>query len=205
MKNTILILFLSLVFSCQSEKSKAEDKLANYTDYELTIIEFRKQIIDFFENSEDSPTFDLDKKEKKSPKFFSPNEDYKVNALLNVYKEQDTVEIATTKSDDIRKMIKYGEFSFKINGESFKLNAYLNIKNPSRFFVPFTDETNGISSYTGGRYIDIDKLPGKRYILDFNFAYAPYCYYNEKYSCPLVPLENHLETEIKAGEMTDEN
>ena len=35
--------------------------------------------------------------------------------------------------------------------------------------------------------------------LDFNKAYNPYCAYSGKWSCPVPPEENHLETEIKAG------
>jgi uncharacterized protein (DUF1684 family) len=37
-------------------------------------------------------------------------------------------------------------------------------------------------------------------LIDFNKAYNPYCAYNPKYSCPVVPIANHLETEVMAGE-----
>jgi uncharacterized protein (DUF1684 family) len=39
-----------------------------------------------------------------------------------------------------------------------------------------------------------------RPIIDFNYAYNPYCAYNEKYSCPIPPIENHLKIAISAGE-----
>ena len=38
------------------------------------------------------------------------------------------------------------------------------------------------------------------YVLDFNFAYSPYCAYSDGYSCPLPPTENWLSVRIEAGE-----
>ena len=36
-------------------------------------------------------------------------------------------------------------------------------------------------------------------VLNFNEAYNPYCAYNPRYSCPVVPLENSLDLRIEAG------
>ncbi len=36
-------------------------------------------------------------------------------------------------------------------------------------------------------------------IIDFNTAYNPYCAYNDKYSCPIVPRENYLDATVNAG------
>ncbi|MFV9484298.1 DUF1684 domain-containing protein, partial [Christiangramia sp. ASW11-125] len=66
-------------------------------------------------------------------------------------------------------------------------------------FLPFTDETNGISTYDGGRYLDFSIPEEKRVTIDFNRAYNPYCAYSGRYSCPIPPKENHLETAIPAG------
>jgi uncharacterized protein (DUF1684 family) len=41
--------------------------------------------------------------------------------------------------------------------------------------------------------------------IDFNLAYNPYCAYNYKYSCPIVPLENILDIDINAGVMKFHN
>jgi uncharacterized protein (DUF1684 family) len=35
--------------------------------------------------------------------------------------------------------------------------------------------------------------------IDFNKAYNPYCVYNEKYSCPIVPRSNYLDLKVTAG------
>ncbi len=40
----------------------------------------------------------------------------------------------------------------------------------------------------------------RRPVLEFNYAYNPYCAYNERWSCPLTPFENRLRVPIRAGE-----
>ena len=66
-------------------------------------------------------------------------------------------------------------------------------------FLPFLDETNGLESYGGGRYINVRIPEGDTMIIDFNKSYNPFCAYNDKYSCPIVPRENYLKTRIEAG------
>ncbi len=68
-----------------------------------------------------------------------------------------------------------------------------------KLFVPFNDYTNGVSSYGGGRYLDIDIPAGDKTIIDFNFAYNPYCAYHDRWSCPIPPSENNLDIEVEAG------
>jgi uncharacterized protein len=70
----------------------------------------------------------------------------------------------------------------------------------SVFFIPFTDPTNGDETYGGGRYLDLVVQPGKPAVLDFNFAYNPYCAYNEAFVCALVPRFNRLSRPVRAGE-----
>ena len=41
---------------------------------------------------------------------------------------------------------------------------------------------------------------GGKVLVDFNYAYNPYCAYNDLYSCPLTPWENRLKVSINAGE-----
>ena len=40
--------------------------------------------------------------------------------------------------------------------------------------------------------------------MDFNYAYNPYCAYNEHWSCPVPPAENRLRVAVRAGERTFE-
>jgi hypothetical protein len=66
-------------------------------------------------------------------------------------------------------------------------------------FVPFTDMTNGESTYGGGRYLDMEIPEGQTLVLNFNKAYNPLCHYNKKYSCPIPPRENDLDFKVEAG------
>lgn len=101
--------------------------------------------------------------------------------------------------------VKYGELHFDLQGRRFLLNIYQNIEliktegYEDYLFLPFSDETNGVETYGGGRYIDAAIPEGDSLTIDFNKAYNPYCAYNEKYSCPIVPRQNYLNTRIEAG------
>lgn len=69
-------------------------------------------------------------------------------------------------------------------------------------FIPFYDATNGITTYGGGRYIDLhaSAIQDGRLCLDFNRAYNPWCAYKKGYNCPIPPEENRLRVAIEAGE-----
>ena len=69
-----------------------------------------------------------------------------------------------------------------------------------------------LNIYGGGRYLfdtikgsDFLPVPGssgnERILLDFNYAYNPSCAYNDRWVCPLAPIENRLQVPICAGEM----
>lgn len=73
-------------------------------------------------------------------------------------------------------------------------------------FLPYTDSTNGVTTFGGGRYLldgikgaDLG-IKGNRLILDFNFSYNPSCAYDEKWVCPLPPEQNRLPFAVEAGE-----
>ncbi len=98
-----------------------------------------------------------------------------------------------------------GTLTFQLGGAQRTLTVYQNIdlvKLPdyvNHLFVPFTDLTNGDSTYGGGRYLDLEGPLAKEAELDFNRAYNPYCAYGGAYSCPIPPQENHLEVAVEAG------
>lgn len=103
---------------------------------------------------------------------------------------------------------RYGYLDFEIEGKNLRLTVYQNIDlmelegYEDYLFVPFLDETNGITTYGGGRYLDF-RIPNSELVkLDFNTAYNPYCAYSHRYSCPIPPSENTLNVAIEAGEMT---
>jgi uncharacterized protein (DUF1684 family) len=107
-----------------------------------------------------------------------------------------------TSTGKIRDMERVGYLEFTLKGESRRLTAFAeaDAAQVSRLFVPFSDLTSGTETYQAGRYMDIDPQSSGVYVVDFNLAYHPYCYYNAEYDCPFPPSENRLKTPVRAGE-----
>lgn len=99
----------------------------------------------------------------------------------------------------------FGVLTFELKGKQFELNVYqgkemMTTKGYEDYlFLPFLDDTNGDTTYGGGRYIDLRIPEGDSIEIDFNTAYNPYCVYNAKYSCPIVPRQNYVAIKVEAG------
>jgi uncharacterized protein (DUF1684 family) len=71
-----------------------------------------------------------------------------------------------------------------------------------RMFLVFGDETNGKTTYAGGRFLVVDPpATDGRVVLDFNRAYNPPCVFTPYATCPLPTLDNILPVPVTAGEM----
>jgi uncharacterized protein (DUF1684 family) len=165
---------------------------------------FQTKINSEYADSKKSPLMEEDFKNFKGLDFYPINSKYFVIAKFKKAKNEKVFEMKTTGTRT-PKYIKYGTLYFTLEGTAHKLNIYQNIELTKTeefkdyLFLPFSDLTSGKESYIGGRYIELKIPKGTKMAIDFNQAYNPYCAYNHKYSCPLVPLENDLKTEIKAG------
>lgn len=74
-----------------------------------------------------------------------------------------------------------------------------------RLFLIVGDQTNGKSTYGGGRYLYTDPPDSEgRVVVDFNRLYNPPCVFTPYATCPLPPEQNRLPLTIEAGEMTHE-
>ena len=104
-----------------------------------------------------------------------------------------------TSTEDVASFLRWGKVSFEVDGEAVQVTVY---KDPDAgdFFLPFADATSGDETYGAGRYLDIATLPDGRVLVDFDYAYNPYCAYNDRWSCPLTPPENRVRVAIRAGE-----
>jgi uncharacterized protein (DUF1684 family) len=106
-----------------------------------------------------------------------------------------------TSANKRRGMERLGVLRFTMNGQQFELAAFVEEGHPpDRLFVPFADATSGAETYVAGRYLDILPQTTGIYVVDFNRAYNPYCYYNASYDCPFPPKQNRLKVPITAGE-----
>ena len=188
---------------CNSEKAAAEPPMiVNDQRYFESIRKQRADNNQYFLGS-NSPLSDSMKLNFEAVNYFPVDTQFRVVAKFEESNDDKTFQFATTGStaDTYRKA---GVLSFTLQHQACSLNLYVNVTDSDKdavyYFLPFFDLTNGKSTYGGGRYMDFEKKPGAYLILDFNTAYQPYCYYNHEYSCPIPPLENNVQLEVKAGE-----
>ena len=92
-----------------------------------------------------------------------------------------------------------GDAEFEVEGTPATLVVYRGLDS-EEFFLPLMDGTSGSATYSGGRYLDLIELSDGRTLVDFNYAYNPYCTYNPRCSCLIPPPENRLAVPIEAGE-----
>jgi uncharacterized protein len=125
----------------------------------------------------------------------------RVPASLQVDDGGPVVEMPTSTGQP-RKMRRVGTLAFTLKGQPLSLGAFVEAeeKDMRRLFVPFGDLTNGVETYQGGRYLELERTATGIYDLDFNRAFHPFCLYNASYDCPYPPPESRLKVPIRAGE-----
>jgi len=167
-------------------------------------LEFQKTINAEYANRAESPLTDADFSTFKSLDFYPIATKYIVTATFKRTENEKVFQMKTT-STRTPDYVKYGELRFTLDGVAYQLNVYQNIELMKKegyhdyLFLPFSDTTCGKESYIGGRYIDLRIPTSDTVTIDFNQAYNPYCAYNHRFSCPLVPMENNLNCAILAG------
>ena len=197
MNRIFSLLVLCLMFSCSQDKRP----ILGETDYQ-------KEQNAKFKDATKSPLTSQDRKSFRGLDFFEYDSTFVITAELKRTPEAEFFNMKTT-TERLSKERIFGVLTFDIEGETYNLNIYQGEENMQTegfedyLFLPYKDKTNGSSSYGGGRFIDLEmpKSGSNEIIIDFNKAYNPLCAYNHKYSCPIPPLENHLEIAIPAGVM----
>jgi uncharacterized protein (DUF1684 family) len=111
--------------------------------------------------------------------------------------EPEPVTIGTT-TGEMRTYSRVATATVEIEGDEVTLGLF-STGHPG-LFLPFRDATSGNETYGAGRYLDLDVADDGAITIDFNYAYAPFCAYNDAYSCALPPPENWIDAPIEAGE-----
>lgn len=208
MRLCIAVLVLGVFVSCGQEKKYHDvknDIASTVTSDKLAdILLFQEELNAEFKDPETSPLADRFRIKFETLDFFAPDTSYVIEAVLVRTPEALPFSMPTNTGRESTEVV-YGVAKFSINGKAHELEIYQSPdlitqeKYEDYLFLPFTDATNGEETYGGGRYLDLRIPKGNTIILDFNKAYNPYCAYNKKFSCPLVPAVNNLDTEIKVG------
>lgn len=205
----VLIVLIVMIFQgCkQGKKYHDEDSLQiNQTGSEALqgILDYQKEKNAEFKNPDTSPLPDRYRKDFDGLDFFEPNTTYIVKAKFVRTPDAIPFQMPTTTDRKTTEVV-FGIAHFVLNGQQRQLEVYQNKELmleegfEDYLFLPFTDLTNDEETYGGGRYIDL-RIPDSDVIMiDFNRAYNPSCAYNKKYSCPIVPKINDLQTKVLAG------
>lgn len=194
----IFLLFPLLIFSQKLSKEESEIK------------KFQKELNAEYVNPKETPLRGDNFKNFKQHPFFPINLKYRITAKFEKTENAEPFDLPTS-SGKTKPYREFGKATFQLDGKSYKLTLYQSLdlikqkKYKDHLFLPFRDATNEKETYGGGKYLDLTIPKGKTIILDFNKSYHPYCAYNAyDYNCPVVPEENKLPVEIRAGVMYED-
>lgn len=178
--------------------------LAGCSPVTREIREYRAEYKADFLNDPRSP---LKEEDLEKLDFFPPSAKAQVTARFTPTPDEEPFEMATY-SGVMRKYRKWGEATFSWGRKEATLALYENLtllSNPEYkdyLFLPFKDETNSVSSYGGGRYLNMSKKDTEdgTITIDFNKSYNPWCAFSDGFNCPIPPLQNNLPFAVRAGE-----
>ena len=202
---TVFLYFaVALVFGgCTSKEGKddQENRTAEPDLYVLEVTKDRKEKDLLLLTSDHSPLLPGDKDRFDGLAYYPVSRDYVFETVIQRHESPREFMMNTSKGIP-RKMLTIGYVEFDFAGKKNRLEVYApadTTNDEPYLFIPFTDATSGNETYGGGRYLDFSTETDS-IMLDFNYAYNPYCAYNPGYDCPIPPAENHLDIAVRAGE-----
>jgi uncharacterized protein len=157
---------------------------------------FRAEKDQFFGRHHQSPLTPAQKQHFNGLNYFPENASLRLELDVELSATTESIMIQTTGGQP-QTYQRFGKFKFLVDGQFAELTIY---KNTHGYFLPFVDALAGKETYPAGRYLEPEKLPNGKFLVDFNLAYNPYCAYNEQWSCPITPAENRLKVAVRAGE-----
>ena len=137
--------------------------------------DFRAAKDDFFVHDRQSPLSRAQRQEFKGLNYFPENPALRLEVQVEPFPQMDEIEMQTS-TGDVQRYTRYGRVKFTVDGQAPR------------------------ETYGAGRYLEPEPLGNGTFLVDFNYAYNPYCAYNDAWSCPLTPFENRVKVPIKAGE-----
>ncbi len=161
--------------------------------------DFRKHKDEYFASGAHSPLRHEDQHDFEGLAYFPYNPALQFELDVEPIDQQGSPLTLDTSDGQTADFLIAGKVRFLVDDGEYELTL-LKDSDRGRFFLPFHDASNGLETYSDGRYLDPQQKPDGKLILDFNYAYNPYCAYDEGCSCPLPPEQNKLPVEIRAGE-----
>ncbi len=211
MKPNILAILLMIgiaITACNNNEPETRTEKVNPKQLISAFNAYKAEKDSSFRFARWSPLTDSAKVHFMGLSYFEYDPSWRYEGPIHRYKNPDSILIMGTRHgkgrNDLRPALKYGYFAFERDGKEYRLEIIKILPSgpggKPHLFLGFWDETSGRETYAGGRYIEMRKSGENRYIVDFNYAYNPFCAYNHEYSCAIPPLENRLDIAVNAGE-----
>lgn len=202
-KHFLLLLFIIPVILFSQKKGEASKQIQE-------IEKFRKDLNKEYLDQKETPLRGDNFAKFKQHPFFPIDLKYRVTAEFIKTENPQPFDLPTS-SGKSKSYQEFGKATFTLDGKAYTLTVYQSLdlmkmeQYKDHLFLPFRDETNNKETYGGGKYMDLKIPSGNTIVLDFNQSYQPYCAYNAyDYNCPVVPEENKLAFEIRAGVMYED-
>lgn len=159
---------------------------------------FRQRRDEFMRTHENSPLTDTQKENFVPLAYYDEDPDLVFIVVPNLEIDHTPIELGTT-SGTVVEYVPHSQITLEIGGEEVSLMVF---REPGRgrLLIPFKDTTSADETYGAGRTVDPQERPDGTMTVDFNYAYGPYCQYNDNWTCTLPPFSNWLQVPIRAGE-----
>ncbi len=157
---------------------------------------FRASKDRFFATDTQSPLGAEQRRLFRGLHYFPENRALRQQVVIEEFPDKEAVTLQTT-TGAAQSYTRFGKIRFAVEGQQVALTVFAG---PHGFFLPFADSLAGRETYGAGRYLELEPVGNGKYLVDFNYAYNPYCAYNDAWSCPITPAENRIKAPIRAGE-----
>jgi hypothetical protein len=160
--------------------------------------QFRADKDSFFRDDPQSPLLAAQRHSFKGLSYYAEDPALVFTLTPEEFPEQELVDMQTSTGDEAT-YLRWARVRFEVEGQEAALTVYRD-PGSGALFLPFQDANAGGETYGAGRYLEVEELADGKLRVDFNYAYNPYCAYNEGWSCPMPLPENRLSLAIQAGE-----
>lgn len=161
--------------------------------------DFRRRKDEFFGHHPQSPLTPEQRASFTGLAYFPEHPGLVIGSELDTDVDRDEEIVMQTTTGGTQVYRRAGVVRFDVDGALARITLFESDLQ-HELFVPFRDATSGKETYGAGRYLDVEPPKDGRVVVDFNYAYSPFCCYNENWSCPIPPRENWLTVPIRAGE-----
>ena len=163
-----------------------------------TLTDFRREKDEFFGSNPQSPLTPGQQGAFDGLAYYDEQPALALELAPEQFERPETIEMQTS-TGDVAQYQRWARINFEVGGEPSALTIYrypaAQRYSPPSQHLTAAQQTPGecTEKLCAGKH-------GGRLLVDFNYAYNPYCAYNERWSCPIPPAENRLAVAIEAGE-----